>query len=95
MAAISKASIALFAAIALRAVAAELPTGVLTVPLIRDPDQQAYYAELLVGTPPQTEYLKVDTGSPRYAVLNPRNSVCLRASQPCAYFGTFDNTTSS
>jgi hypothetical protein len=55
----------------------------------------AYYAEFGVGTPPQKEYLKVDTGSPRYSFLDPRNSVCTRTSQPCSTFGTFDNLTSS
>jgi hypothetical protein len=74
---------------------AELPTGVIAVPLLRDVGQSAYYAEFEVGTPPQKESLKIDTGSPRYSFLDPRNVVCQRDSQPCQTFGTFDNTTSS
>lgn len=85
----------LVAALALPAAAAELPAGVVAVPLSRGQKLDAYYAQFQVGTPPQTEYLKVDTGSPRYSFMDPRNSVCMEASKPCSEFGTFDNTTSS
>lgn len=95
MADIKTISLALLAAVALPAVAADLPAGVIAVPMIRDKDLTAYYAEFQVGTPPQKEYLKVDTGSPRYAFLDPRNTVCARASKPCSTFGTFNNLTSS
>jgi hypothetical protein len=86
-------SLALLATVALPAVAAELPAGVVAVPLSRDWGLTAYYAEIQVGTPPQKEYLKIDTGSPNFAFLNPRNPSC--ATQNCKTFGTFDNLTSS
>jgi hypothetical protein len=85
--------VALFAAVAVPAVAAELPAGVIAVPLSRDAGLTAYYAEFHVGTPPQKSSLKIDTGSPMFSFLDPRNSVC--TSQDCKTFGTFDNTTSS
>lgn len=86
---------ALLAALALPAVSAELPPGAIAVPLIRDAELDAYYAEFQVGTPPQKEYLKVDTGSPRYSFLNPRNQECVSDPASCTTFGTFDNLTSS
>jgi hypothetical protein len=86
-------SLVLLATVALPAVAADLPAGVVAVPLSRDWGLTAYYAELQVGTPPQKEYLKIDTGSPNFAFLNPRNPSC--ATQNCKTFGTFDNLTSS
>ena len=85
--------LALLATIALPAVSAELPTGVIAIPLSRNWDLTAYYAEFQVGTPPQKTYLKVDTGSPFYSFLDSRNSVC--DTQNCDTFGTYDNTTSS
>lgn len=93
MADLKTLSLALIAAVALPAAAAELPAGVIAVPLSRDSGLTAYYAEFQVGTPPQRTYLKVDTGSPNYAFLDPRNPVC--GTQDCKTFGTFDNTTSS
>lgn len=93
MADVRTLSLALLAAVALPAAAAKLPAGVIAVPLSRDTGLSAYYAEFQVGTPPQKTYLKVDTGSPNYAFLDPRNPVC--ATQDCKTFGTFDNTTSS
>ncbi|KAK0384431.1 hypothetical protein NLU13_8517 [Sarocladium strictum] len=70
-------------------------SGYIAVPLTRDEGLTAYFAELQVGTPPQKEYLKIDTGSPRYSVLDSRNAVCASAGQSCSEFGTFDNLTSS
>jgi hypothetical protein len=93
MADLKLVSLALLAAVALPTFAAELPAGVVAVPLSRDPGQTAYYAEFQVGTPPQKEYLKIDTGSPNFSFLNPHNQVC--SSQDCKSFGTFDNTTSA
>jgi hypothetical protein len=93
MADLKMMSLALFATVTLPAVAAELPAGVVAVPLSRDPGLTAYYAEFQVGTPPQKSYLKIDTGSPNFSFLDSRNSVC--GSQDCKTFGTFDNTTSS
>ena len=87
--------VALAFAAAAASAAAHLPAGVIAVPLSRDEGLTAYYAKLEVGTPPQTEYLKIDTGSPRYSFLNPRNQVCQGAEHPCREFGTFNNKTSS
>ncbi|KAH8176703.1 eukaryotic aspartyl protease domain-containing protein [Sarocladium implicatum] len=75
--------------------AASLPAGVIAVPLSRDEGLTAYYAKVEVGTPFQTEFLKIDTGSPRYSFLNPRNEVCHRSGNSCSTFGTFNNETSS
>ncbi|KAI1023719.1 hypothetical protein LB504_005067 [Fusarium proliferatum] len=76
------------------AAAGKTPAGVISVPLSRDEGLTAYYAKLQVGTPPQTEYLKVDTGSPRYSFLDPRNEVCKKQGNNCKTFGTFNNKTS-
>ncbi|WZH44164.1 aspartic peptidase domain-containing protein [Fusarium acuminatum] len=75
--------------------AAKTPAGVISVPLSRDDGLTAYFAKLQVGTPPQTEYLKIDTGSPRYSFMDPRNEVCQRTGKPCKEYGTFNNKTSS
>jgi hypothetical protein len=84
------------AAIAFPAIAAaKTPAGVISVPLSRDDGLTAYFAKLQVGTPPQTEYLKIDTGSPRYSFMDPRNEVCQRSGKPCKEYGTFNNKTSS
>jgi candidapepsin len=72
-----------------------LPKGSIAIPLIRKSDYSAYMAEFKVGTPPQKEYLKMDTGSPLIAFENPNNNVCSLASKPCAEYGTFTNTSSS
>jgi hypothetical protein len=93
MADLKMLSFTLLAAAALPVVAAQLPAGVIAVPLTRDSGLTAYYAEFQVGTPPQKTYLKIDTGSPNFSFLDPRNPVC--ATQDCKTFGTFDNTTSS
>jgi hypothetical protein len=85
------------AAVAFPAVAAATKThaGVIAVPLSRDEGLTAYFAKLQVGTPPQTQFLKIDTGSPRYSFLDPHNEVCQRDGDPCHEFGTFNNETSS
>jgi hypothetical protein len=93
MAASKILSLALLAAITIPTIATELPAGVIRVPLSRDIGLTAYYAEVQVGTPPQQTYLKVDTRSPYYSFLDPRNPVC--ASQNCKTFSTFNNSTSS
>jgi len=54
-----------------------------------------YYAAFHVGTPPQKEYLLVDTGSPTYSFEDPRSSWCASVNKPCAFYGTYDNKTSS
>jgi hypothetical protein len=93
MADLKMLSLTLLAAVALPIVAAKLPAGVIAVPLSWDLGQTAYYAEFQVSTPPQKEYLKIDTGSPNFSFLNPRNPVC--SSQNCKKFGTYNNTTST
>ncbi|RGP63798.1 aspartic ase yapsin-6 [Fusarium sporotrichioides] len=87
----------LAAAVAFQSVlaATKTPAGVIGIPLTRDEGLTAYFAKLRVGTPPQTQYLKIDTGSPRYSFLDPRNQVCQREGDPCEEFGTFNNETSS
>ena len=92
----SSVSLALLAAVTIpTSLAKQTPAGTIAVPMIRNNDQTAYYAEMLVGTPPQKNFLKVDSGSPRYAVLSPNNEVCTRPGQLCETFGAFDNLTSS
>ncbi|PVI05817.1 acid protease [Periconia macrospinosa] len=77
------------------AAAAQVPDGAIFVPLIRNEALTAYYAELAVGTPPQSAFLKIDTGSPTYSLQAKSNPACERADRPCDLFGSFDNTTSS
>ncbi|XP_014556036.1 hypothetical protein COCVIDRAFT_100859 [Bipolaris victoriae FI3] len=86
---------AILAALALPAVSAELPPGAIAVPMIRGADLGAYFAEFQVGTPPQKEWLKVDTGSPRFSFLDSRNQECVLDPNACSTYGTFDNLTSS
>jgi hypothetical protein len=81
-------------ALAIESRAANTPKGAILVPMVRDDtDLIAYYAKFEVGTPPQKEYLKVDTGSPTYSFINPNNTQC--AGGACKKYGTFSNTTSS
>ncbi|KAF5972513.1 hypothetical protein FCOIX_9307 [Fusarium coicis] len=89
-------TLAVAAAVAFPSIAAasKTPAGVISVPLSRDAGLTAYYAKLQVGTPSQTEYLKIDTGSPRYSFLDPRNEVCKKQGNNCKTFGTFNNRTS-
>ncbi|RGP71265.1 aspartic ase yapsin-6 [Fusarium longipes] len=77
------------------AASTKTPPGVIAVPLSRNEGLTAYFAKLQVGTPLQTQYLKIDTGSPRYSFLDPRNQICEREGNSCQVFGTFDNETSS
>ncbi|KAG9496356.1 hypothetical protein J7337_012943 [Fusarium musae] len=94
MALFTLATIAAAVAFPSIAAAGKVPAGVISVPLSRDAGLTAYYAKLQVGTPPQTEYLKIDTGSPRYSFLDPRNEVCKKQGNNCKTFGTFNNKTS-
>ncbi|KAF5704863.1 OPSB-like protein [Fusarium globosum] len=94
MALITLAAVAAAVALPGLAAATKTPAGVISVPLSRDEGLTAYYAKLQVGTPPQTEYLKIDTGSPRYSFLDPRNEVCKKQGNNCKTFGTFNNKTS-
>lgn len=72
-----------------------VPVGAIVLPLTYNEFTAAYYAPFEVGTPPQTEYLKVDTGSPTISFLDPQSSFCQQSSHPCMTYGTFDNETSS
>ncbi|KAM5365273.1 hypothetical protein ACJA88_012657 [Fusarium oxysporum] len=94
MALITLAAVAAAVAFPGLAAATKTPAGVISVPLSRDDGLTAYYAKLQVGTPPQTEYLKIDTGSPRYSFLDSRNEVCKKQGNSCKTFGTFNNKTS-
>ena len=93
--AILKSSTMMFAAAAAVQAQASVPEGAVLVPMFRDAGQAAYMAELHVGTPPQRMVLKVDSGSPTYSFVDPRNPVCAYATQPCVEYGAFDNLTST
>lgn len=73
----------------------KVPKGAIVLPLTYNEFTAAYYAPFEVGTPPQTEYLKVDTGSPTVSFLDPQNPLCEQSNHPCMKYGTFDNETSS
>jgi hypothetical protein len=85
------------AAVRSTAAAAHSPAskGYVTSNLTRGPNLLSYHAELEIGTPPQKERLLVDTGSPTYSFISPRNPYCQTSNKPCAYYGTYDNLTSS
>lgn len=72
-----------------------LNSGFLNIPLERNSLLTAYLARVFVGTPPQAQTLKIDTGSPTYSFLNPRNPFCSGSNRPCEATTTFDNLTSS
>lgn len=71
------------------------PSGAISFPLVRKADYSAYLTKLKVGSPPQEEYVLVDTGSGTISVENPDNNVCSLSSKPCAEYGTFRNTSST
>jgi len=71
------------------------PLGAIVLPLTYNEFTAAYYAPFEVGTPPQTEYLKVDTGSPTISFLDSESSFCKQSNDPCKTYGSFDNETSS
>lgn len=43
------------------ALAKQVSAGAITVPMVRGSNQTAYYSEVQVGTPPQKNYLKVES----------------------------------
>ncbi|KAF2206908.1 hypothetical protein CERZMDRAFT_52295 [Cercospora zeae-maydis SCOH1-5] len=88
-------AILLWTALTTYTASAASPAGSIVLPLFRDSGLDAYYAELFVGTPPQRNILKVDSGSPMYGFIDPRNPVCNRSDKPCTADAVFDNTTSS
>jgi candidapepsin len=69
--------------------------GVITLPMKRGVDLRSYYAEFEVGTPPQKEYLLIDTGSPTFSFEDANGSYCKGTGKPCAHYGSFNNLTSS
>jgi hypothetical protein len=71
------------------------PAGAIALPLTYNEFTASYYAPFEVGTPPQTEYLKVDTGSPTISFLDSQSSFCNQSNYPCKTYGSFDNKTSS
>jgi hypothetical protein len=71
------------------------PAGAIVLPLTYNEFTDAYYAPFDVGTPPQTEYLKVDTGSATISFLDSRSSFCNQSNHPCETYGSFGNETSS
>lgn len=71
------------------------PEGAIVLPLTYNEFTAAYYAPFHIGTPPQLEYLRVDTGSPTMSFLDSRSSFCNGTDQPCKVYGSFDNYTSS
>jgi hypothetical protein len=48
-----------------------------------------------VGTPPQNNILKADTGSWTIGLETPNNTDCISPDKPCELYGTFDNLLSS
>jgi hypothetical protein len=56
-------------------VAASLPPGVIKIPTTRILNESAYGIEFEVGSPPQSNVLKVDTGSPTIGFENHRNNI--------------------
>ncbi|KJX95565.1 secreted aspartic protease precursor like protein [Zymoseptoria brevis] len=85
----------LFAATALLRGVLATPVGSIAVPLKRDRVLLKYLAKFSVGTPPQEEYLAIDTGSPTISFYDPKSDFCSVETQPCAPYGTFDNVSSS
>lgn len=71
------------------------PEGAIVLPLTYNDFTAAYYAPFEVGTPPQTEYLKVDTGSPTVSFLKSGSSFCEQSTHLCMTYGSFDNESSS
>jgi hypothetical protein len=71
------------------------PAGTIIAPLSRAADLTSYLAQFSVGTPAQKEWLLIDTGSPTISFLDSRGSFCNDGNKPCAYYGAFNNLTSS
>ncbi|KAH7370013.1 aspartic peptidase domain-containing protein [Rhexocercosporidium sp. MPI-PUGE-AT-0058] len=85
----------LLAALAQPNLASQIPSGYIAVPLIRNSQFLAYLAQISVGTPPQKEYLLVDTGSSTISFYESRSTFCNLPREPCAEYGSYDNISSS
>ncbi len=48
-----------------------------------------------MGTPPQKNILRIDTGSETIGFENPRSDECQQSNHPCWEYGSYDNLTSS
>ncbi|KAL2066143.1 hypothetical protein VTL71DRAFT_2214 [Oculimacula yallundae] len=92
---INTSLLCVLAALAQPNLASQIASGYVTVPLIRNSQLLAYLAEFSVGTPPQKNYLKVDTGSPTISFYESRSDFCNLPRAPCAEYGSYDNTSSS
>lgn len=71
------------------------PAGTIATSLFRGADLSAYFAQFSVGTPPQKEWLLIDTGSPTISFFASQGTFCDESTKPCTYYGAFDNLTSS
>jgi hypothetical protein len=88
-------SLASFAAVGVAASYSPLPPGVIKIPMTRILNQSAYGIEFEVGTPPQKNILKVDSGSPTIGFENPRNNICQQPGGLCDLYGIYNNLSSS
>lgn len=57
--------------------------------------QSLYFANITLGTPPQTLRMHIDTGSSDLWCNSPRSSLCTTRFRKCAVSGTYDSTASS
>jgi hypothetical protein len=71
------------------------PAGTIAAFLARGADLSSYFALFSVGTPPQKQWLLMDTGSPTISFFDSRGTFCKETTEPCTYYGAFDNLTSS
>lgn len=55
----------------------------------------ADYVLVGVGTPPQINVLKIDSGSSTISFQDPKSSECQQSNEPCALYGSFNNLSSS
>ncbi|KAK9480697.1 aspartic peptidase domain-containing protein [Lipomyces japonicus] len=66
-----------------------------TVEQLLDNSLALYYANVSLGTPPQSLRLQIDTGSSDVWVQSGENEVCQESSDPCAESGIFEPDQSS
>ncbi|KAK7207101.1 aspartic peptidase domain-containing protein [Myxozyma melibiosi] len=70
-------------------------TAEVTLHTPSDMASMLYFAELQVGTPSQTVYVEVDTGSSDLWINSASNAYCATNISKCAEYGTFDANKSS